>query len=251
MSPIFWLIIIVLILILILVGWLLLRNTQTTTEKRKLNQTCSKTSDCNTGLVCDKTDGTIGVCKVSNGGVCSADSDCSSDSTCQDGICVAGSGVDKPCPCGEGLTCVNNVCKVAIGETCNSDEECASGMCQCNVCVVTDPHSVHVSKKMINELVSMLECGKCKKESRSCECSESSSHSIPTKSDSSKYDSDSSYPNRKRYSVSSNSTSSELSSSSEYSYDSNKSHKSGCKYLTSGSSTDCSCDKSSFTVSEN
>ena len=248
MSPIFWIIIIVLILILVLVGWLLIRNTQTTNEKRKLNQSCSKTSDCNTGLVCNKTEGsTVGVCKVSNGGVCTTTSDCSSDSTCQDGVCVAGSGVDKPCPCGEGLTCVNNVCKVAIGETCNSDEECASGMCQCNVCVVTDPHSVHVSKKMINELVSMLECGKCKKESRSCECSES----IPSKSDcssNSKYSTNSSYPNRKRYSR--NSTSSELSSSSEYSYNSNKSHKSGCKYLTSGSSTDCSCDKSSFTVSK-
>lgn len=229
-------IIVILIAVIMLILWLVWRSSSNDSNtKQQLNQTCSATSQCATGLVCDKSTGAVtGVCKVANGGVCSAGPQCSTGSTCQNGVCKAlPSG---KCPCGEGYTCVNGNCKVAAGNNCKTDEECATGMCRCGICVVTDPKMVHPSKRMIEVLISMLECDKCERESKECSCSDG--HAKESSSDAKPH----------VYS-----TSSELTDSSD-SYESRQtkchesnyeSHRSECKYLSSGCSNDCSCYKSS------
>ena len=141
-STLFWLNALLLIIALGLIIWLLARGSQAECkEGQKLNQSCDQTSDCNTGLVCEKTqNGITGVCKVPSGGVCATSNDCSLDLKCQNGICMSsGGGVNGPCPCKEGLTCVNNVCKIKIGGKCTQNTDCANGLCVNNICVVTNP----------------------------------------------------------------------------------------------------------------
>jgi len=229
MNPLFWAIIVILIIVIILIIWLVWRTTSNDSNTgQQLNQPCSATSQCVNGLICVQSAGaTTGVCKMANGGVCSATSQCVTGSTCQNGICKPSS--NGKCPCGEGYTCVNGNCKVAVGNHCKTNGECVTGMCRCGICVVTDPHMVHPSKRMIEVLISMLECNSCHKESKECDCD--SKHDERYSSSSELTDSSDSYESRK--------------------YESNyESHKSGCKYLSTGSSTDCSCDKSSFTNSK-
>ena len=116
--------------------WLLAKGGGTVCDgKGKLDDSCSGTGDCNMGLICVPTPGSTGVCKVANGGVCNANDQCEPGSTCQDGICTPGGGLDQPCPCGEGFKCVKGVCKVEKGGSCNSDCDCADGECSDNVCV--------------------------------------------------------------------------------------------------------------------
>ncbi len=139
-SALFWVNIILLVIIIALIIWLLARGSGATTlEKQKVNQSCTQTSDCNTGLVCSVTPGTGGVCKVASGGVCSDTAECGTGLTCQKGVCLGkGGSLNDPCPCGEGLTCVNNVCKVKVGGPCTDNTDCANDICQENVCVVSD-----------------------------------------------------------------------------------------------------------------
>lgn len=194
-STLVWLIILVVIIIIILIIWAV-STRSTCPEKQKLNQPCQQTSDCNNGLICVKLiGGTTGVCKVAMGGVCATNSECATGLTCRNGICMAtGGGLNSPCPCGEGFTCVNNVCKVKVGGTCTADSQCATGVCNnssnttsnsssstsgcnsgCNgtsntstsvtssttgICVVTDPALMELS-----QAYSCDECGL-----NSCEC---------------------------------------------------------------------------------
>ena len=111
MNGLYYLAIVVSIVIIIFVIWLLFRGGSVNIDKQKLNEACNETSDCNPGLICDTGTGTTGVCKVASGGVCSVNSQCSSGLVCRDGICKPASGGEgEPCPCGEGLSCVNKVC---------------------------------------------------------------------------------------------------------------------------------------------
>ena len=80
MRAIFWVGVLILVIIIGLIIWMLSRGSQKVcTSKAKLNEKCDQTSDCNVGLVCDKTTGSDGVCKVQTGGVCSETRQCSAD----------------------------------------------------------------------------------------------------------------------------------------------------------------------------
>lgn len=158
-STLFWINIILLVVIIALIIWLLARGSQTECKERaKLNQSCTQNSDCNTGLVCDQLLGGK-VCKVPSGGVCETSTDCSTNLTCQNGVCMAkGGGLNDPCPCGEGLTCVNNVCKRKTGGPCAVNSDCADEICKDNVCAISDPAAFADTNN----------CGECGM--YSCEC---------------------------------------------------------------------------------
>ncbi len=92
MNGIYWATIIILLVIIALIIWLLGRGRSSMCDNRgKLNAKCSETSDCNSGLVCDKSGkNKEGICKVASGGVCSNSSECSDGLVCRSGICQAG-----------------------------------------------------------------------------------------------------------------------------------------------------------------
>ena len=144
---IYWAIIVVLIIMIALIIWLLAKGSGTLCDDRgTLNSSCSENCDCNTGLTCSSLNGTNGVCKVASGGVCETDVDCGNGLSCQNGVCLGkGGGLNDPCPCGEGYTCVNNVCKIAFGNPCKVDSDCADGNCVNNVCVTMIPPNTNLT----------------------------------------------------------------------------------------------------------
>ena len=135
-----------LILLLIIIGltiWLLVISNNCPTKK-KLNETCVSTQDCNSGLVCSA-GGTIGtttgvsVCKVAYGQTCSISSECSSGQSCVNGICKTPLGTKGgACPCEVGFTCISNVCRAIVGQPCLVGSDCSTGICSDNICVVTE-----------------------------------------------------------------------------------------------------------------
>ena len=127
MNVIFWISIIILVIILVLTIWMLARGSESVcTDKGKLNDKCTQTSDCNSGLVCDITSGSDRVCKVANGGVCSSTNQCGEDLICKNGICKTKlGGLGDPCPCEHGLTCdTTNKC-VKIIDSSDSISHCS------------------------------------------------------------------------------------------------------------------------------
>jgi hypothetical protein len=150
--------IIALILLLIIIGlviWLLVRNSNTNSNKAGVNQACNTSADCNGGLVCSVINGITGmtgsvggvnvgvvavgggrVCKVAYGGVCSANTDCASGQSCMNGVCSTTLGTQgKACPCDSGFTCVSNVCRAIVGQACMSNTDCSTGICMNNICM--------------------------------------------------------------------------------------------------------------------
>lgn len=120
---------------------------------------CSKDSDCETGLVCsigfcqnsDITTGSIGAACSDTGdknmascdqnlvcinGICQDSPDgqgCQDSSDCDDGfICFNNQCIKNPniCPCLSGFDCVDNGCLAIANQPCTSGNQCASGCCQ-------------------------------------------------------------------------------------------------------------------------
>ncbi len=134
MNVIFWISIIILVIILVLTIWMLARGSESVcTDKGKLNDKCTQTSDCNSGLVCDITSGSDRVCKVANGGVCSSTNQCGEDLICKNGICKTKlGGLGDPCPCEHGLTCdTTNKC-VKIIDSSDSISHCSDSNSHCS-----------------------------------------------------------------------------------------------------------------------
>ena len=223
-STLFWITIILLVLILALVIWLLFTgNGSTEPTKKKLNQSCAQTSHYNTGLVCDISKDSSGVCKVPSGGVCTVDSECAEGLECNDGVCMAkGGDLNEPCPCNEGFTCIDKVCKAINGEPCRHDSDCADGRCCGGVCLYSGNYKTSSS-------CGSSECSRYSKYTK--DCSEYTSY----KHNHGKYKKSKSYD--------------------DISFSDDDSHYSYCKSLSSGRSSDCTCSSdnsrkySSYTVS--
>ena len=141
MEAIYWASIIILIILIAASIWLLIRGSgNICDDKSKLNETCTEPGDCNCGLVCSPLFGGDGVCKVGSGGVCETSNDCDINLSCQRGVCLGkAGGLNDPCPCGEGLTCVSSVCKIKVGGPCRGNADCADSQCITNVCTVVNP----------------------------------------------------------------------------------------------------------------
>lgn len=134
-----------LVLLLVIIGltiWLLVRQSNVCPDKKKLNENCSNTTECNSGLVCSASTGVTGgtgnICKVAFGGVCSTSSECGSGLSCNSGICSPTLGTGgQICPCSTGFTCINNICRAIVGRPCTNGTDCASGVCVNNICGIT------------------------------------------------------------------------------------------------------------------
>lgn len=137
-----------LVLLVVIIGltiWLLVRSNYTCPTGAKLNESCTTSSDCNSGLVCETVSGVNGatgatglgrVCKVALGGVCSLSSECGPHQTCVNGICRVNLGtLGQACPCDTGFTCINGVCRAVLGQACSAGPDCETGLCVNNICV--------------------------------------------------------------------------------------------------------------------
>jgi hypothetical protein len=173
--------IISLILLLIIIGltiWLLVRQSNVCPDKKKLNENCSNTIDCNSGLVCSVstsgiTGGTGNICKVAFGGVCSTSSECGSGLSCNGGICSTSLGTGgQPCPCATGFTCINNICRAIVGKPCTNGTDCATGVCINSVCGVTGMTGSHYNTDSFNYTDS-----RSRRYNSSDSCSDKYSHS--------------------------------------------------------------------------
>lgn len=128
----FWISLIIILILIGLVIWLLVRTfTNDCPTTKKLNDTCSSTTECTGGLICSN-----GNCKVSFGQTCENTDNCADGLSCENGICTAVLGkVSEGCPCDTGHTCVDNVCKVIVGGICTTNSQCATNMCQDGICI--------------------------------------------------------------------------------------------------------------------
>lgn len=181
-----------LILLLIIIGltiWLLVRSNYKCPTKSGLNQSCTTTTDCNSGLVCSAPSGVTGavgnVCKVAFGGVCSSTSECASGQTCVNGICTINLGTGgQACPCAVGYTCINNVCRAIVGQPCSTGSQCATGLCVNSVCVAPDcgPTGSNCSSYNTNcSSSSRTDCSTDCSTSSKTDCSKSSDCSTSSK----------------------------------------------------------------------
>ncbi len=130
---------VLLIIVIGLVVWLLVRS-GSTNQNGRLNQPCGPNNACNVGLVCTPVSGTgaigtLSVCKLASGAVCTASTECTNGLNCVNNVCSATLGrLGQACPCAPGFVCINNVCRAAAGQTCLTDVDCANGSCVNNVC---------------------------------------------------------------------------------------------------------------------
>ncbi len=170
MRAFYWVGIIIVILIIAGCIWLLAVGGGTITDsKGKLNAPCTGTGDCNCGMVCSISGGTQGVCKVSYGGVCESNADCANGFSCQNGVCLGQSGgLNRPCPCGEGFTCVSNVCKVTIGGKCTNNLDCANSVCMLGVC--THPIVAAAQAAGITDLTQITQNKNTRCRDKNCDC---------------------------------------------------------------------------------
>lgn len=218
------------IILLILIGlviWLLVRQTGTATTPtgKKLGESCTSTSECNTGLICSSgnlplaTPGVISVCKVAPGGVCAVSADCSTGFGCSNGICVSNLGrLNAPCPCDTGFTCINNVCKANTGGICTIDSDCANGTCVNGMCMVNPAPNPNPTPPTC--------CSSSSTSSSNSDCSSYSNSSISSSnSDCSSYSHDKHKNSDKSWSWSQ----SWSDCNSDTSNSSNSSNSSGCK----------------------
>ena len=171
----YWLSLLAIIVLIILAVWLLVRTLRSDdVGGKKLNESCTHTSECTGGLVCS-----AGVCKVTKGEVCSSTDECAQNLECKSGICEPKLGkVSENCPCDTNHTCVNNICKVIVGGPCTSDSECSTGLCDNNICVVASLDLV-TTRTMDNNSCSDTSryTSSCKTDTDICYSSEYDTHS--------------------------------------------------------------------------
>lgn len=115
-------------------------------RKRKNGSSCSSTSNCATGLVCD-----AGACKTPLNGACTVDTNCTAGAVCSGGVCKTpqGGACSASSACVSPLVCyspdgTNQKCLADIGGPCDADNDClkpfvcdlATDKCILRTCVI-------------------------------------------------------------------------------------------------------------------
>ena len=131
--------IIITIIIIILVIYNFTSN-DNITNTQGLNETCTSTTGCITGLICQK-----GICKAQINGFCNDICDCISGATaCQDHVCISsalgwfGDNCSKNSDCQQDLVCYHSTCKGPIDGPCDDISDCVPQAARC----VTDSNSI-------------------------------------------------------------------------------------------------------------
>ena len=121
-----------LVVIIIVIVILSSRNRYTRVDYPRLfNYTCSDSTPCEEGLVCDSV---YGLCKYPDGHTCNNSYSCSSDSYCNE-VCtpIADMSANGTCPCDYNTQgCLDGLCKSTT--TCTIGSDCLTGMCYSGVC---------------------------------------------------------------------------------------------------------------------
>lgn len=154
-STIILIVVVVIVIIIAIVGiaiFIYHQNHPPVTNNVQLNQPCSSTQICASGLTCQN-----GTCKANIGSVCTMKSDCVNSATsCLDGKCSqasfsqAGQTCTSTANCQIGLQCINGLCLAPLkgqclnhsdckhGHFCNDNKECQKNLAKINDSCLTD-----------------------------------------------------------------------------------------------------------------
>jgi len=133
-------IITIIIIVLVIYNFSNSNNNNNFVSDRGLNESCTSTNGCITGLVCQN-----GICKAQINGFCNDICDCVSGATaCQNQVCVStalgwfGDNCATNSDCQSDLVCYHNTCKGPIDGPCDDISDCVPQASRC----VDDSNSI-------------------------------------------------------------------------------------------------------------